>query len=80
MMGFAEPVIGPATSGRTRWLRRSYALRHSGRRAAAQRFATAKKALIDRHNFAFANLWDGVKRVRACAREKRAAQPRVLSA
>jgi len=27
MMGFAEPVIGPATSGRTRWLYPSYALR-----------------------------------------------------
>jgi hypothetical protein len=25
-MGFAEPIIGPATSGRTRWLYRSYAL------------------------------------------------------
>ena len=25
-MGFAEPVIGPATSGRTRWLNPSYAL------------------------------------------------------
>jgi hypothetical protein len=24
MMGFAEPVIGPATSGRTRWLNPSY--------------------------------------------------------
>jgi hypothetical protein len=23
-MGFAEPVIGPATSGRTRWLYPSY--------------------------------------------------------
>jgi hypothetical protein len=27
MMGFAEPVIGPATSGRTRWLNPSYGLR-----------------------------------------------------
>jgi hypothetical protein len=26
LMGFAEPVIGPATSGRTRWLCPSYAL------------------------------------------------------
>ena len=26
MMGFAEPVIGPATSGRTRWLYPSYLL------------------------------------------------------
>jgi hypothetical protein len=26
LMGFAEPAIGPATSGRTRWLYRSYAL------------------------------------------------------
>jgi hypothetical protein len=25
-MGFAEPVIGPATSGRTRWLKPSYGL------------------------------------------------------
>jgi hypothetical protein len=25
-MGFAEPVIGPATSGRTRWLHPSYGL------------------------------------------------------
>jgi hypothetical protein len=25
-MGFAEPVIGPATSGRTRWLNSSYGL------------------------------------------------------
>jgi hypothetical protein len=25
-MGFAEPVIGPATSGRTRWLNPSYGL------------------------------------------------------
>ena len=25
-MGFAEPVIGPATSGRTRWLYPSHAL------------------------------------------------------
>ena len=25
VMGFAEPVIGPATSGRTRWLNPSYA-------------------------------------------------------
>jgi hypothetical protein len=24
VMGFAEPVIGPATSGRTRWLNPSY--------------------------------------------------------
>jgi len=29
MMGFAEPVIGPATSGRTRWLYLSYALLRS---------------------------------------------------
>jgi hypothetical protein len=29
MMGFAEPVIGPATSGRTRWLYSSYALLRS---------------------------------------------------
>jgi hypothetical protein len=27
VMGFAEPVIGPATSGRTRWLNPSYGLR-----------------------------------------------------
>jgi hypothetical protein len=27
MMGFAEPVIGPATPGRTRWLNPSYGLR-----------------------------------------------------
>jgi hypothetical protein len=26
-MGFAEPVIGPATSGRTRWFNPSYGLR-----------------------------------------------------
>jgi hypothetical protein len=26
LMGFAEPVIGPATSGRTRWLNPSYGL------------------------------------------------------
>ena len=26
VMGFAEPVIGPATSGRTRWLNPSYGL------------------------------------------------------
>jgi hypothetical protein len=26
VMGFAEPVIGPATSGRTRWLNASYGL------------------------------------------------------
>jgi hypothetical protein len=26
-MGFAEPVIGPATSGRTRWLNPPYGLR-----------------------------------------------------
>jgi hypothetical protein len=26
MMGFAEPVIGPATSDRTRWLNPSYGL------------------------------------------------------
>ena len=27
LMGFAEPVIGPATSGRTRWLNPSYGLK-----------------------------------------------------
>ena len=27
VMGFAEPVIGPATSGRTRWLNSSYGLK-----------------------------------------------------
>ena len=29
VMGFAEPVIGPATSGRTRWLNPSYGLNPS---------------------------------------------------
>jgi hypothetical protein len=29
-MGFAEPVIEPATSGRTRWLNPSYGLRKGG--------------------------------------------------
>jgi hypothetical protein len=29
MMSFAEPVIGPATSGRTRWLYPFYALLRS---------------------------------------------------
>jgi hypothetical protein len=28
VMGFAEPVIEPATSGRTRWLNPSYGLRY----------------------------------------------------
>jgi hypothetical protein len=28
-MGFSEPVIGPATSGRTRWLYLSFAPTHS---------------------------------------------------
>jgi hypothetical protein len=28
VMGFAEPVIGPATSDRTRWLNPSYGLSH----------------------------------------------------
>jgi hypothetical protein len=28
-MGFAELVIGPATSGRTRWLKPSYAPRYT---------------------------------------------------
>jgi hypothetical protein len=36
VMGFAEPVIGPATSGRTRWLNPSYELQKD-RIAAPQR-------------------------------------------
>jgi len=30
VMGFAEPAIGPATSGRTRWLNPSYGLTPGG--------------------------------------------------
>ncbi len=30
-VGFAEPVIGPATSGRTRWLSPPYASEHAHR-------------------------------------------------
>src|SRR6202023_583601 len=30
VMGFVEPVMGPATSGRTRWLNPSYGLRATG--------------------------------------------------
>ena len=106
MMGFAEPVIGPATSGRTRWLYPSCALLRSLPRTRESRVGprvrgenrkstgcrairtppcsrakirTAWKALIDRHNFAFANLWNGVKRVRACAKwQSRRATPRFV--
>jgi hypothetical protein len=36
-MGFAEPVIGPATSGRTRWFNPSYGLARAGHhRSSAQ--------------------------------------------
>ena len=55
------------------------AVQFARRRAAPQRFATAQKPLIDRHNFSFANLWRGVKPVRACAqRQSRRATPRFV--
>jgi hypothetical protein len=69
--------LGPCVCGDERKSTGSCAMRTPPRSRAKIR--TAWKALIDGHNFVFANLWSGVKCVRACAqRQSRRASPRFV--